>query len=154
MVTGRLAEEAIEAELRSDDTATGRRQAAVAFAARPTMVAKKLAWADIIDRTELPNAILEANIGGFVQPDQVELLADYRTKYFAALPQVWAKRTMETAQSITMGLYPVFLVDEETLAQTDAFLAGELNSALRRLVGEGRDGIERALRARAADSSA
>ena len=153
VVTGRLAEEAIEAELRSDDTATGRRQAAVAFAARPTMVAKELAWADIIERTELPNAILEATIGGFVQPDQVELLVDYRTKYFAALPQVWAKRTMETSQSITMGLYPAFLVDEETLAQTDAFLAGELNSALRRLVGEGRDGIERALRARAADTS-
>ncbi|MEI7630908.1 MAG: aminopeptidase N, partial [Actinomycetes bacterium] len=153
VVTGRLAEEAIEAELRSDDTATGRRQAAVAFAARPTMVAKELAWADIIDRTELPNAILEATIGGFVQPDQVELLVDYRSKYFAALPQVWAKRTMETSQSITMGLYPAFLVDEETLAQTDAFLTGELNSALRRLVGEGRDGIERALRARAADSS-
>lgn len=153
VVTGRLAEEAIEAELRSDDTATGRRQAAVAFAARPTMVAKELAWADIIERTELPNAILEATIGGFVQPDQVELLVDYRAKYFAALPQVWAKRTMETSQSITMGMYPAFLVDEETLAQTDAFLAGELNSALRRLVGEGRDGIERALRARAADSS-
>ncbi len=153
VVTGRLAEEAIEAELRSDDTATGRRQAAVAFAARPTMVAKELAWADIIERTELPNAILEATIGGFVQPDQVELLVDYRTKYFAALPQVWAKRTMETSQSITMGLYPAFLVDEETLAQTDAFLTGELNSALRRLVGEGRDGIERALRARAADTS-
>ena len=153
VVTGRLAEEAIEAELRSDDTATGRRQAAVAFAARPTMVAKELAWADIIERTELPNAILEATIGGFVQPDQVELLVDYRSKYFAALPQVWAKRTMETSQSITMGLYPAFLVDEETLAQTDAFLAGDLNSALRRLVGEGRDGIERALRARAADTS-
>ena len=153
VVTGRLAEEAIEAELRSDDTATGRRQAAVAFAARPTMVAKELAWADIIERTELPNAILEATIGGFVQPDQVELLVDYRSKYFAALPQVWAKRTMETSQSITMGLYPAFLVDEETLAQTDAFLTGELNSALRRLVGEGRDGIERALRARAADTS-
>ena len=153
VVTGRLAEEAIEAELRNDDTATGRRQAAVAFAARPTMVAKELAWADIIERTELPNAILEATIGGFVQPDQVELLVDYRSKYFAALPQVWAKRTMETSQSITMGLYPAFLVDEETLAQTDAFLTGELNSALRRLVGEGRDGIERALRARAADTS-
>ena len=153
VVTGRLAEEAIEAELRNDDTATGRRQAAVAFAARPTMVAKELAWADIIERTELPNAILEATIGGFVQPDQVELLVDYRSKYFAALPQVWAKRTMETSQSITMGLYPAFLVDEETLAQTDAFLAGDLNSALRRLVGEGRDGIERALRARAADTS-
>ena len=153
VAVGRLAEDAIETELRSDDTATGRRQGAVAFAARPTMVAKELAWADIIDRTDLPNAILEATIGGFVQPDQVELLADYRTKYFEALPQVWEQRTMETAQSITMGLYPVFLVDAETLAQTDAFLSRDLNSALRRLVSEGRDGIERAIRARVADAA-
>ena len=152
VAVGKLAEDAIEAELRSDDTATGRRQAAVAFAARPTAVAKELAWADIIDRTDLPNAILESNIGGFMQPDQVALLADYRAKYFEALPRVWEQRTMETAQSITMGLYPVFLVDAQTLAQTDDFLAGDLNSALRRLVSEGRDGIERALRARAADA--
>jgi aminopeptidase N len=152
VAVGKLAEDAIEAELRSDDTATGRRQAAVAFAARPTAVAKELAWADIIDRTDLPNAILESNIGGFMQPDQVALLADYRAKYFEALPRVWEQRTMETAQSITMGLYPVFLVDAQTLAQTDDFLAGDLNSALRRLVNEGRDGIERALRARAADA--
>jgi aminopeptidase N len=148
-----MEEDAITAELGRDDTATGRRQAAVARAARPTSVAKELAWADIFERTELPNAIIEATIGGFVQPDQVDLLRPYRDRYFAALPEVWNTRTTEIAQSITMGLYPMFLIDDETLAATDAFLAQDgLNSACRRLVVEGRDGIVRSMRARAADA--
>jgi len=150
---GRAELDAIEAELATDDTATGRRQAAVARAARPTPEAKELAWAEIIERTDLPNAIMEATIGGFVQPDQVDLLRTYRDRYFAVLPEVWASRTMEMAQSITMGLYPMFLIDEETLEATDAFLAQDgLNSACRRLVGEGRDGIVRAAKARARDA--
>jgi aminopeptidase N len=154
VATGRRDLDAIEAEQDSDDTATGRRQAAVARAARPTAEAKELAWAEIIDRTDLPNAIMDATIGGFVQPDQVDLLAAFRDRYFAALPQVWANRTMEMAQSITSGLYPFLLVDDETLAATDAFLSGDLNSACRRLVHEGRDGVVRAARARAKDASA
>jgi aminopeptidase N len=150
---GRFEEDAITAEVERDDTATGRRQAAVARAARPTSVAKDLAWADILDRPDLPNAIIEATIGGFVQPDQVDLLLPYRDRFFVELPRVWESRTMEIAQSITMGLYPMFLVDDETLAATDAFLAQEgLNSACRRLVVEGRDGIVRAMKARAADA--
>jgi aminopeptidase N len=153
VANGRLEDDAIEAEQDADDTATGRRQAAVARAARPTAVAKELAWAEIVDRTDLPNAILEATIGGFVQPDQVDLLRHYRDQYFEILPRVWADRTMETAQSITMGLYPMYLVDDETIAATDAFLAGDLNSAVRRLVGEGRDGVLRAARARAKDAT-
>lgn len=149
---GRAEDDAIEAEQDRDDTATGRRQAAIARAARPTAVAKELAWADIIDRTDLPNAIMEATIGGFVQPDQVDLLRAFRDRYFEALPAVWRDRTMEMAQTITMGLYPFLLVDDETLAATDAFLAGEMNSACRRLVGEGRDGVVRAAKARAKDA--
>ena len=94
----------------------------MARAARPTAVAKELAWAEIVDRTDLPNAIMDATIGGFVQPDQVDLLRAYRDRYFEVLPRVWAERTMEMAQSITMGLYPMFLVDDETIAATDAFL--------------------------------
>ena len=57
---GRLEDDAIEAEQDADDTATGRRQAAVARAARPTAVAKDLAWAEIVERTDVPNAIMEA----------------------------------------------------------------------------------------------
>jgi aminopeptidase N len=152
VANGRFEDDRIQLELDSDDTATGRRQAAVARAARPTSVAKELAWAEIVDRTDLPNAIMDATIGGFVQPDQVDLLRAYRDRYFEVLPRVWSERTMEMAQSITMGLYPMFLVDDETIAATDACLAGDLNSAARRLVGEGRDGVLRAMRARAKDA--
>jgi aminopeptidase N len=151
---GRLEDDAIEREQESDDTATGRRQAAFARATRPTSVAKELAWADIIDRTDLPNAILEATLGGFVSPDQVDLLVPYRDRYFEALPRVWETRTMEMAQAITVGLYPMLLVDDETVAATDRFLArDDLSSATRRLVGEGRDGVLRAQRARARDAA-
>ncbi len=153
VVKGRLDLDAIDKELDSDDTATGRRQAAVARAARPSPEAKELAWADVVERTDLPNAILEATIGGFVQPDQLDLLVPFRARYFEVLPQVWRDRTMDTAQGFTVGLYPILLVDEQTIAATDEFLAsGDHSSALRRLVGEGRDGILRALRAQAKDA--
>ena len=153
VVKGRLDLDAIEHELDSDDTATGRRQAALARAARPSAEAKELAWADVVDRTDLPNAIQEATIAGFVQPDQLDALVPFRDRYFADLPRVWEQRTMEMAQGITVGLYPMLLVDEATIAATDAFLSGDLNSAQRRLVGEGHDGVLRALRARAKDAS-
>jgi aminopeptidase N len=153
VATGRLGDDAIEAEQDADDTATGRRQAAIARASRPTAVAKELAWAEIVERTDVPNAIMEASIAGFVQPDQVDLMRPYRERYFADLPRVWEERTHEMAQAITMGLYPMLLVDDETVAATDAFLAGDHNSSMRRLVGEGRDGVLRAARARAKDAT-
>ena len=53
-----------------------------------------------------------------------------------------------------MSLYPAYLVDDETLRQTDAFLATpDLAAPLRRLLAEGRDGVERAKRARANDAT-
>jgi aminopeptidase N len=151
---GRSEIDEIEAEVRRDDTATGHRYAAAARASRPSPEAKELAWADIFERTDLPNAIVEANIGGFVQPGQRELLAAFVDRYFAALPEVWEHRTMEIAQSVTSGLYPAYNVSDHTIAATDAFLAQDLNSALRRLVSEGRDGVLRAMRAQQRDREA
>jgi len=157
VAAGRMEDDAIEAEQQRDATATGQRQAAVARAARPTAVAKDLAWADVLDRTDLPNALIEATIGGFMQPEQIELLEPYRERFFAELPRVWAERTMETASSITMGLYPVYLIDDATIAATDAFLetqnAATQSPAGRRLLVESRDGVLRAMRARAKDAS-
>ncbi|MFN8171737.1 MAG: aminopeptidase N [Candidatus Nanopelagicales bacterium] len=155
VAAGARDEDAIEAEVDRDDTATGRRHAASARAARPTAVAKELAWAEIVDRTDLPNAILSATMGGFVQPGQTDLLVPYRDRYFAELPRIWADRTMEMAQDITTFLYPFLLVDDETIAASDAFLAGPANDLpgpARRLVEEGRDGVLRAARARAKDA--
>ena len=148
----RLDDDAIEAELTADDTATGRRQAAYARAARPTAVAKDLAWADLMERTDLPNAIVDSTAGGFVQADQLDLLRPYVARYFAELPEVWSGRTQQIGQSLATALYPFLFVEQATLDATDAFLAGDLNSALHRIIVEGRDSIVRALAARAKDA--
>jgi aminopeptidase N len=153
--TGIADEAAIAAELERDPTAAGERHAATARAAHPTAEAKARAWAAVVESSDLPNAVQEAVIGGFVQTDQRELLAPYTAKYFAAVKEVWETRSHELAQQIAVGLYPSLQVSEETLAATDAWLASaEPNAALRRLVSESRAGIERALKAQAADAAA
>ncbi|NHC12730.1 aminopeptidase N [Motilibacter deserti] len=150
---GAVGEEAIDAELARDNTATGQRHAAAARASRPTAEAKARAWAAVVDSDDLPNALQSATIGGFATPGQEDLLRPFVEPYFDALEQVWATRTNETAQNIVLGLYPTLLADEELLARTDAWLdkAASAPPALRRLVLESRDGVARALRAQARD---
>ncbi|MFJ7588166.1 aminopeptidase N [Streptomyces sp. NPDC097617] len=155
VATGVCGEPAIAAELERDATAAGERHAATARAARPTAEAKAEAWASVVESGDLPNAVQEAVIGGFVQIDQRELLAPYTEKFFAAVKEVWETRSHEIAQQIAVGLYPALQVSQETLDATDAWLASaEPNAALRRLVSESRAGIERALKAQAADAAA
>lgn len=158
---GRLAavgahdEEEIAAEYERDRTAAGERHAASARAARPTEEAKAEAWASVVESDKLPNALQEAVIGGFVQTDQLELLAPYTEKYFAAVKGVWDSRSHEMAQQIALGLYPALQVGQPTLDATDAWLASAApNAALRRLMSESRAGVERAMRAQAADGAA
>ena len=152
VATGVRGDDAVDAELARDDTATGRRHATEARAARPTAAAKAQAWADAVERDDLPNALLSATIAGFVQPHQRDLLAPYVEPYFAAVDEVWRSRTNDTAQTIVVGLYPTLLASPDLVARTDAYLAGgSPPPALRRLVLEGRDGVLRALRAQARD---
>ncbi|MEV6290137.1 aminopeptidase N [Streptomyces sp. NPDC004059] len=152
---GRFDEAEIAAEYERDKTAAGERHAATARAARPTVEAKAEAWASVVDSDKLPNAVQEAVIGGFVQTDQRELLAPYADRYFEVVKGVWDARSHEIAQQIAVGLYPAVQVSEATLAKTDTWLAtAEPNAALRRLVSESRSGVERALKAQAADAAA
>ncbi|MGW0565484.1 aminopeptidase N [Streptomyces sp. NPDC003016] len=153
--TGRADEKVITAELERDRTSAGELHAASARAARPTAEAKAEAWASVIESDQLPNSAQEAVIGGFVQTDQRELLAPYAQKYFAAVKGIWDSRSYEMAQQIAVGLYPAVQVSRETLDATDAWLASaDPSAALRRLVLESRSGIERALKAQAADAAA
>ncbi|MEU6197387.1 aminopeptidase N [Streptomyces sp. NPDC047061] len=152
---GRFDEAEIAGEYQRDRTAAGERHAATARAARPTEEAKAEAWASVIDSDKLPNAVQEAVIGGFVQTDQRELLAPYTDRYFEILKSVWDARSHEIAQQIAIGLYPSLQVSQETLAKTDTWLAAaQPNAALARLVSESRAGVERALKAQAADAAA
>ncbi|MFD6167559.1 aminopeptidase N [Streptomyces coeruleorubidus] len=152
---GRFDEAEIAGEYDRDRTAAGERHAATARAARPTPEAKAEAWASVVDSDKLPNAVQEAVIGGFVQTDQRELLAPYADRYFEVVKDIWESRSHEMAQQIAVGLYPTVQVSRETLDKTDAWLtSAEPNAALRRLVSESRAGVERALRAQAADAAA
>ncbi|HEY2084759.1 MAG TPA: aminopeptidase N [Mycobacterium sp.] len=142
----------IDAEVQRDPTAAGKRYGAQASAARPQAVVKESAWTTVIEDDALANITARSIIAGFVEPGQAELLKPFGARYFAAIRGVWERRSSEVAQTVVVGLYPSWDISDDGIAAADAFLADpELPAALRRLVLEGRAGIERSLRARRFD---
>jgi aminopeptidase N len=141
----------IDAEAERDRTAAGRRNAAAASAARPQAAVKEAAWHRVIEDDTLANITTRAIVTGFVKPGQAALLSPFTAKYFDVISGVWERRSSEVAQTVVIGLYPSWTVSQAGLDAADQFLAGDVPPALRRLVLEGRAGIERALRARAFD---
>ncbi|AHH20892.1 aminopeptidase N [Nocardia nova SH22a] len=141
----------IDAELERDATAAGRRQASAAATARPQAEVKEKAWHTVMDDDSVPNITARAIVGGFAPAGQGELLAPYVQRYFDEIAAVWERRSSEVAQTVVIGLYPHWAITPEAVAVADKFLAGDHPPALRRLVIEGKAGIERSLRARAAD---
>jgi aminopeptidase N len=151
--SGRLGEAAIEAELDRDNTASGQRHAATVRAGRPTPEAKAAAWAAVVESDDLPNALQTATIAGFLDPDHRELLRPYIDRYFASVGPVWASRSPEMASNIVIGLYPGLFVEAAVVEKTDGYLARERPvAAVARLLSEGRDGVQRALRCQARDA--
>ncbi|HJT94104.1 MAG TPA: aminopeptidase N [Mycobacterium sp.] len=142
----------IDAEAKRDPTATGQRQAAQASAARPQAAVKEAAWQQVVEDDTLANITARSVIAGFVRPGQDELLTPFRPKYFGAISSVWERRSSEVAQTVVIGLYPSWDINQAGLDAADEFLADpDVPPSLRRLVLEGRAGVERALRARAFD---
>jgi aminopeptidase N len=155
VVLGALGDDAIEAELERDPTAAGQRHGAAARAARPTPEAKAEAWRLAVEDETLPNAVQGAIISGFWNAEQVSLLEDYVEKYFEVVGDVWRDRTAEMAQQVVIGLYPTLLVSPRVVERTDLYLQDpDVPPSLRRLLLESRDGVVRALRARARDAAA
>ncbi|GIJ12799.1 aminopeptidase N [Micromonospora andamanensis] len=143
----------IETELARDKTSSGEREAAYAHALVPTEANKAAVWAQLTGPEALPNWRHRALLQGFSHPTQVELVTPYRDRYFATVGQVWATRDSEPAQEFAMLMYPAYLVADDTVEATDAWLAQEGHPGpLRRLVAEGRDGVVRALAAQARDA--
>ncbi len=142
----------IDAEVQRDPTAAGKRHGAQAAAARPQPAVKESAWTTVIEDDALANITARSIIGGFVEPGQADLLKPFTERYFAAILGVWKRRSSEVAQTVVVGLYPSWDISDDAIAAADRFLADpELPPALRRLVLEGRAGIERSLRARRFD---
>jgi aminopeptidase N len=155
VAVGRAGVDEIEAEVEKDPTAAGQRHAAASRAARPTAEAKAEAWASVVGSDALPNAVQAAVIGGFSNAEHVDLLEAYVEPYFDKVGELWATRTVEMAQNLVVGLYPGLLVSPDVVERTDAYLSStDVPPALERLLLEGRDGVVRALRARARDATA
>ena len=143
----------IAAELGRDPTDIGERRAAAAMASRPTAAAKAEAWA-LLDSATVPLAVLRAVAGGFGQYGQENLLRPYLERYLGSLDRWWEGRTRDEAISLARGLFPSTLIDGDAVAAVDDALAdGGRPPPLRRILVEGKDGLERALRARALDQA-
>ncbi|GAA3975540.1 aminopeptidase N [Actinomadura viridis] len=153
VVTGRAGEAEIAAELERDPTAAGERHAAACRAAIPTADAKAAAWAAVIGG-KLPNAVFRATLGGFVEPDQAELLVPYADRYFAEVGRIWDEWSSDMSQTFAETAYPFLVVEQSTIDRTESYIAEHRPpAALERLLSEGRDGVARALRARAKDAA-
>ncbi len=147
----------IDAEVQRDPTAAGKRHGAQAAAARPQPQVKEEAWTTVVEDDTLPNVVGRSIIAGIAPPGQAELLKPFTKRYFDAIPNVWARRSSEVAQTVVIGLYPHWDISEDGVAAADQFLTApesEVPPALRRLVLEGQAGIKRSLKARQFDSAA
>ena len=151
---GACGEDEIDAELARDATDAGERHAAACRAAIPTAEAKQQAWETMIGG-ELTLAVFRAVLSGFADPDQPELLAPCREKYFEVVGDVWRNWSSAMAQDFVSGVYAVCPISPETVEMTDAYIrAADPPAALRRLLIEGRDNVVRALRCQARDRQA
>jgi aminopeptidase N len=144
---------ALSAELLKDNTLTGSLSHATALAALPTAEAKAETWKSITTE-ELSTSQREAKIAGFMRALHRPLLAAYVDPYFELLMETWGKKSYEVASKFVMGMYPTFITTKETVDKTTNWLnttGKDGQDGLRRLVSEGKDALERALRVQAKD---
>jgi aminopeptidase N len=146
---GRATDADIDAELERDPTDKGLRCALSCRAAIPDAEHKAAAWRLLAESEELgPDGIVEV-ARGFGQPEHADLLAPYAAKYFAQLPAIWAARPDIIRIQVGRLLFPYTAASEDLLRRVEEFLAAaDHDRGLARVVIEGRDVAEKALRAR------
>jgi aminopeptidase N len=146
---GELGDAEIDAELERDATDQGRNHALGARAAIPDAAHKAEAWR-LLTETELgPEGVISLS-EGFGIGEQADLTKGYVDAYFAVLPRLWAERPEQMRSLLVARLFPQTAASPELIRRVDAFLEAEpRDNALRRVLIEARDGVERALKSRA-----
>ena len=150
---GLMDKEALAAELLKDNTLTGQLSHATALAAMPTAEAKAETWNSITTQ-EITTSVREAKLAGFMRALHRPLLAAYVDPYFDLLLETWGKKSYEVASKFVTGMYPAYITNQATLDKTINWLEStgkDGQAGLRRLVSEGRDSLERALKVQAKD---
>jgi aminopeptidase N len=135
---------------------TGRRAHLLAVASRPG--AHEATWRRATTDESLTNDQLRALVQGFTRPTDPPGPV-YAERYFASITGWWAGRTMTMATVLARGLFPDGALDpggrpeqHPVVRQARTWLHEHTDapSALRRIVIEQLDDLERALRAQAA----
>jgi len=150
---GLMDKESLAAELLKDNTLTGQLSHATALAAMPTAEAKAETWKSITSE-EISTSLREAKLAGFMRALHRPLLAAYVDPYFDLLLETWGKKSYEVASKFVTGMYPAYITNQTTLDKTIYWLENtgkDSQAGLRRLVSEGRDSLERALKVQAKD---
>jgi len=145
----------IEKMLESDNTANGQKLAALAKGAIPTAEAKASVWYTAVETNDWSNTILQYSTLGFGRGAADELLSPYVDKYFEDVLKIWNSKTFKMAEYAIVNLYPISLASTELAEKTRAFLdTAEIVAipALRRLLVENLDPIDRALKVQAKDN--
>ena len=152
---GHADESEIDAMLATDNTANGQKAAAMAKGAIPTAEAKAKVWDTAVNTNEWSNTILQYSTIGFGRGASAELLTPYVEKYFQDVMKMWTEKTFKMAEYAVVNLYPMSLATKELAEKTRAFLdTPEVVAipALRRLLVENLDPIDRALKVQAKDN--
>jgi aminopeptidase N len=144
----------IDAEFDRDRTASGERAVATARALIPTTEAKAEVWRQLTAAEKPANWLQRSLLSGFYHSSHLALTQPYASKFFEVVDRIWETRDSEPAQEFVVIGYPGLHVEQSTVDLTNTWLDGEGHLApLRRLVGEGRDGVIRSLKARAKDAT-
>ncbi|HOA86620.1 MAG: aminopeptidase N [Microbacteriaceae bacterium] len=150
---GRASEDTIGDALALDDTSRGRLEADTALAARADAAAKRAAFAAVLAQPAPSNERAGAIARGWGRVLDAALVADDVAPYLAQLDEVWETRSFAIAKIVVRDLFPSAVVTTETSTLVHAWLeAGEHAPALRRLVVERLDELDRALAARERDA--
>ena len=145
---GAISRAEIDETLASDKSFAGELSYAEALASIPDATNKAETWKQLLD-TELSTSMREVTLRGFMRARHADLLAEYVDPYFDSLLTIWENPSFEVASKNVKMLYPTYIISQESLDKTDAWLNGVGKDApvvLRRLVSEGRDSLARALR--------
>ena len=150
---GLIGEHEIAAEQERDPSVAGAEQAAGARTAQPTAAAKARAWWLAVETDDITNTVNHAICQSFWLRGQDELLLPYVDRYFAAaedisaLRGVWADKGAALRKNVLRWLFPWPLDKQAFLDRLDLWLAGApVSDAARRIIGERRDDLVRALR--------
>ena len=144
----------IDAELQRDNTLTGQLARERCLAAQPNLEAKEQAFKTATENFEISNWMRLSAIQGFARPLHRDFHAKFIDRYFGLILDIYNTKSYEDSSNIIDLLFPSYVVSNETLAKTDAWLTStgkDAHPTLRRHVLEAKDSLVRALKVQAVD---